>query len=389
MSNGNYTVFDVPIFSAHSEELRNGKKRVFSKEWLSKAVDKALLRQSEGYMPPLHISHHGSDSVEATGQIRINRLGKVKHDGELVPTIFADLVNVKPETYERIKLGQLVYRSVEIIDIDKPEIDSLALLDHETPFFRFPLLRVQDSESVVSVSNTGPVLAYTQSGHSSRALFNYQSSENIMKQEAEMTVDKKADQAEVLKQLLEALTALKALLEPKVEEEAEEEAEAAPEQDMPTPSEQPESMAKQAAEAEGTNAALFARMSAMEEELKTLRSEKQIEKKAAELTTAGFGADQINAFRAKAKQEGLEVANAYAAGMERIGPSDPPSHWTGEITTEEPDCPEVSAFAAQGPEALAKARDLYASWKRSNSEVPFNEYVAINIDPDAYCGLSR
>ena len=56
---------------------------------------------------------------------------------------------------------------------------------------------------------------------------------------------------------------------------------------------------------------------------------------------------------------------------------------------EAPDAPEVSKFAAQGPEALALARDLHASWKKTGSDVPFEDYYQINSNADAYMAAAQ
>jgi len=415
--NGNFTIFSVPIFSAHVEE-RSGGDREFNARWLSSAVKQAIKRQDEGYMAPLHVSHHGSGSeVKGAGQCRMTHVADVVHDGRKVKTIFADLVNVKPEIFERIAKGELVYRSVEILDVDKPEIDSLALLDHETPFFRFPLLRVADQNGQhpdtarVTLAQGGPVLAYSQSGHASRALFNFQESTPVTEPKtgsapATNPTQKAASAEQVLAQMFQLLKQFMG--------EGEPEAPAAP-----VPAEQPAPVAAPAApahplaaftapvavlppatavgdtaknEADGANAAMESRMANMEKEINSLRAERAVASKSAELASAGFDDDQVKAFRARASEHGLEAANAYAAGMQRVGPSDPPSHWTGEQGGGDGgvvDAPEIAAFAAQGPEALSRARDLHASWKRSESPVDFNDYVAINTDPDSYCGMSR
>ena len=59
---GNWTVYDVPIFSVHVDQ-RGGEPLVFSKSWLRKALKRAQTREAEGYYPPLHIR-------QASGQVQ-------------------------------------------------------------------------------------------------------------------------------------------------------------------------------------------------------------------------------------------------------------------------------------------------------------------------------
>ena len=143
-SDGTWTIYDVPVFASHTDD-RGHEDVEFSSRWLKKALRKASIRADEGYLPPLHVRHHGDpEGVTAAGKFRLTRLGTIDHGGEKVTALFADLVGVRPKVYEAIRRGELSYRSVEILDVDVPEIDSLALLDDEVPFFRFENLRIAE-----------------------------------------------------------------------------------------------------------------------------------------------------------------------------------------------------------------------------------------------------
>jgi len=141
--------------------------------------------------------------------------------------------------------------------------------------------------------------------------------------------------------------------------------------------------------AEGAVDGLAARMAAMESKFAASERQNAIERRATELATRGFSAEQVSKFRGVASEHGLDGANVYAQALEDHGPSVPPAHWTGEIHGEAPDDPAVSKFAAQGPEALAKARELHSSWRRTGSTVDFETYYQINSNPDAYLGIGR
>jgi hypothetical protein len=56
----------------------------------------------------------------------------------------ADLVITDPSVQLDVLAKRLPYRSVEIFNVGKPSIDSLALLDHEAPYLALPMLMVGD-----------------------------------------------------------------------------------------------------------------------------------------------------------------------------------------------------------------------------------------------------
>lgn len=167
-ADGTWTIYGVPVFSEHQEELPNGKVRIFSREWLAGALARAQTRQAEGYYAPAHVRHHSfgrsdvlESQVEAAGKVRFSHLGDLVLGGKPTATIFADLVGIKPEVYDRIRRGELSYRSVEVLKPSEMEIDSLAFLDHEVPFFRYPLLRVAEGKDEATLTEPADSTALT------------------------------------------------------------------------------------------------------------------------------------------------------------------------------------------------------------------------------------
>ena len=135
------TIIDVPIMAEVPPGERGNKKRV-GRKWMEAAVKKAQIRwDDDGYKAPLHVSHHDmGGKTEAAGFIMPREVREMNYEGKKVWAIFADL-EVKEEILDRIQKRELPYRSVEIFSWDKePEINSLALLEDDVPFFRFPLL---------------------------------------------------------------------------------------------------------------------------------------------------------------------------------------------------------------------------------------------------------
>lgn len=136
---GHLVVHDVPIFV----ECKRGDTH-FNAEWLTAAVERALAAEAEGYMPPLHIRHHGEDTpAEPAGFFRITKLAPITFKGDEIQAIYADLVVTQPWVEDDVLSMRLPYRSVEIFNVDIPAINSLALLNHEPPYLELPMLMVE------------------------------------------------------------------------------------------------------------------------------------------------------------------------------------------------------------------------------------------------------
>ena len=140
---GALTIHDVPIFL----ECEKGDAK-FDADWIRGAVAKAAQAERDGYLPPLHVRHHGKKEaaapVRAAGFFRVLRAAPMQFKGEERLAVFADLVVTDPSVREDLLAKRLPYRSVEIFDVGDPGIDSLALLDHEAPFLELPMLMVSE-----------------------------------------------------------------------------------------------------------------------------------------------------------------------------------------------------------------------------------------------------
>ncbi len=150
-AHGILTIRDVPIFV----ECTRGDV-AFDPEWIRVAVLKAKQAEAEGYLPPLHVRHHEdgpSELVRAAGFFRITGTRVIIFKGASKLAVIADLVITDPSVGQEVLSKRLPYRSVEIFDVAKPAIDSLALLDHEAPYLELPMLMVG------TVSETGTELS--------------------------------------------------------------------------------------------------------------------------------------------------------------------------------------------------------------------------------------
>lgn len=138
-ADGVLTIHRVPIFV----ECKRGDFDADEK-WIKAAVAFAKSAEAEGYLPPLHIRHHETDvEVRAAGFFRIVEASQITFKGASRLAVFADLVITDRGVQEEVLSKRLPYRSVEIFDISKPAINSLALLDHEAPYLELPMLMVR------------------------------------------------------------------------------------------------------------------------------------------------------------------------------------------------------------------------------------------------------
>ena len=168
-ADGTWNVLNVPIFAEHVVDVGDEKFKI-NKAWMVAAMRKAQRRfNQDQYLPPLHINHHDTGrETKLAGFYKIRSVSKQRYEGKPLWVMAADLVNVPDAVYQEIRAGLLPYRSVEIHDIDKPEVDSLALMPDEVPFFRLAMLtigkEVEAREPVAINKRSVPVRAYHDTG---------------------------------------------------------------------------------------------------------------------------------------------------------------------------------------------------------------------------------
>jgi hypothetical protein len=376
-ADGTWTIRDVPVFGEHTDR-RSVPPRSFGADFLRLALQRAQVRASEGYLPPLHLNHHGdADPVAFAGHVQLKRVGLLRHGGCVIQALFADLVGIPDAVYRRIAAGELPYRSIEIIDLATGEIDSLALLDHEVPYFRFPLLRVAE----------GALMSAGSAGSRYAAIYRW---EQTMTPEETKPADAPAVKAEEMPKpamtymengLAEIKAWLMAIAEKLGVEPPNPESAPAPQADgipaeMPAPA--------MSAQARGEQTAMMARFKALESRLAASESATKLGELRDQLRARGYGADVLAEVGQVWAAEGEAGARAYVRGVERFGPAEPPRTWTGELNHGQPDAPEVSAYAAKGPEALEAARSMAASWSRGERRVKLGDYLAANLDPEEF-----
>lgn len=137
---GTVRVPGVPIFGENVRVSPQGDLSIFGPRWLRGAIQKDTLRRSEGYYAPLHFGHHEPGIVrEPAGHIELESVGLRWYCGEPTWVLFGSMVFKDTRRFQKAR-EQYPYRSVEISHEMPDEVNSLALLDTEAPYFRFPNL---------------------------------------------------------------------------------------------------------------------------------------------------------------------------------------------------------------------------------------------------------
>lgn len=140
---GTFNILDVCIFA----EIPAGVKRnaePIGREWQEAALLQNQAREAEGHLPPVHVYHTDEKAVKPVyaGKMKLRNVRQITYEGQKRWATFADILGMPGDVFAKVQRGFLSYRSVEIHNWDKPEIDSLALMDTDVPFFRMPMLTI-------------------------------------------------------------------------------------------------------------------------------------------------------------------------------------------------------------------------------------------------------
>lgn len=175
-TDGTWTVKDVPIFAELPAGMRENEAKVSTK-WMEACLKRHSLLESEGHLPPLHENHHDlGRETPRLGFFRPTHIARLRQEGAEVPALFADLVGLSDASLEKIKNRELPYRSVEIVEWERPELASLALLADESPFFKMEMLSIGDEVAATNI-NPSPdevlVAVAEGSGEGAALLFSF------------------------------------------------------------------------------------------------------------------------------------------------------------------------------------------------------------------------
>lgn len=402
---GTWNIENVPIFAQHKVKFGEEEKEI-GQDWLLKAKAREDSRVSDdNYLPPLHIHHHGARETERAGFFRSKSVAQANYQGKPLWMTFADLVRIPAEIFDKIKAGGLPYRSVEVHSLDEPEINSLALLDDEVPFFRLSLLtignqvpaegmKVGETLHAMDPKTTEPLLAYRARGAGSNVLMNLDG-KHLRRQDMPETEEEKKKRLEAEKKkgeklalegdamakLAEALNGAIAQLQGAVKMLTGGEGDAPAGGGAPAPAENLSAkddgkgsgadddkgaskdyaaeIAKLPPEARGAVAALMGRVDVAEGKVGRMEHEGKVEKAVYAVTKEllTYGLDQEKTTKTLfdlARKDGIPAMQSYAQAVKDHGTADPlPGVESAEAIGKLPK--EMQVFANLGEGVLEKA----------------------------------
>jgi hypothetical protein len=160
LPNGKFRVPNVPIFAEHERDLGDGKTFTADVKWLAQAVANMNRRSASGsFNAPVHFGHNDPRSTQerpSAGIFEAPRLRRALYENKPALILFADFVLDSSKDVEKLKKYR--YRSVEIKNLNgEPKIDSVALLQSRSPYFKFPNLELDPASAALAYEADGGV----------------------------------------------------------------------------------------------------------------------------------------------------------------------------------------------------------------------------------------
>lgn len=381
--------------------------------WMQAVIARHRQMEAEQqHLAPVHLHHHGKGKqVRKVGYLRPKTVGKVTLDGGESDALFAEIVGVRTEDLPMLEAMEFPYRSVEVGDWESFQIESLALLSDDAPFFKLPMLKIAARHPRAEwsmVEEPGPAMAFRCIGEGAAVLFNFRGAdpdqeESMKKTDADPAKKLEAEkdgegekgkedgfvkEMEKLKNEILACipemvrSQIAAIMPPKPEEKAPAEA-----------TTYSKEVTEKMAALEGKVSALSAKDAEREKEAKLSAT---IEAQLSSLRGKGINVpDSVKAdMRKVAESAGVQAEaalKAFANSYEAVAPRDPPSleNLRGgglEDAQAAGEPAEVLSYAKLGADALALARQNHQHFKdlkagRFPLQTDLKEFLAINVGP--------
>ena len=402
---GTWDILDVPIMADF--EFGRKKLKKVDRSWMTTAIDKCSSRfQEDGYLPPCHIYHHGDPGkpTKRVGHFLLTHASRERFEGRKRWVLFANLTQIPDAIYQRIKDGELPYRSVEVIEPDgSPEIDSLALLEDEAPFFKFGVLTI-DEEHPTETSptrlseNNVPAIAVCRAGSSNRVLFRFQE-ENMDPTEG--------GGGATLDDVMKALAAIAEMLQGKGAEDEERLGDESPvdESEMMMDDDKPKDETEEMAcdgDGKASGGAKGDMMSAMRSDFAKLSASNMAlaerldarDRKDTVSVRVDKALDDLKGWplsdKARSSVEtfaaqGQAVLDDFVGTYKQDVPKDPPKDFESFQSAQGFEDPaEVAKFAAEGADQLHLARKAYATFRELKTQPGFRlskeNFISLEVE---------
>lgn len=178
-ADGSFMLRGMRVFST-VDAGENGNKTEVTREWLDQAMARAQRRLlSDGYAAPVHLNHSSTGRKIGAGSFVPVAIEEIEYMGVKRPTV---LVNARVPAWvaDKVRKGEMPFRSVEIPSDGTPDLASLALMDDTVPFFRYgnltgvvePELEAAGTMTVTSFAAASrPMIAFSDNGKKRTALY--------------------------------------------------------------------------------------------------------------------------------------------------------------------------------------------------------------------------
>lgn len=429
---GTADLHQIPCF-AECKARSNGMHPPFdiTRPWLEMAFRQHMQARQGQFIPPAHTKHHFAETPTGrAGFFAMTGVAPAIESGERKYAIYADILRIPAAVFAQIERGEWPYCSVEVGDWRRGIINSLALLDDEAPGHKFPLISVGQKQAAAAPA------ARFRSASVGRLVFRFAASYGANMDPNQMppgmpgaapaappaapmaapaappaaAPGAPAAPAAAPQQTVGSMTpeAFVALLVQGIKSAIGDD-EQTSDPDNEPPSAEPEDLGGGADDAGGDDkeekpadfaangassmsANIEGQFAQMRAKIATLEADKR-KREAADRVAARFNAaiSELAEFDidAEMRQDIATFAAAndngaglkrYVAALKRVGIADPPeSLQAAGFGAGRVDPPEVAAFAAHGPDALAKARAWHPAWRAAQNrgaKATFENFVA-------------
>lgn len=150
-ASGKIRVRRLPIFAEGERRFPDGTVAKIDLQWLVKATESMRARKvAQNFTPAAHLGHHDyrtKDERPAVGVLEEPALEQAMFEGKPTWVMFSDVLLDGKDDLEKLKKHR--FRSVEVLDLKDPRIDSLAFLQSRPPFHKFPNLELAPAGGAV------------------------------------------------------------------------------------------------------------------------------------------------------------------------------------------------------------------------------------------------
>lgn len=368
LPDGRVEVRGVPIFAETQPTAT--RRRGYGRAWLEGFLARADKRR--GYEAPLHLHHTDTGRAEAVGTWVPERVALREVDGAPRWVLFATLRYTSPEAFARAKAYP--HRSVEISPDHPDEINSLALLDAEAPYHRFPNL-------VTFRAARGEAFMADEKKPEAPAAPAAEKKPEAMAAEAPAPAAAPAAPGLSLEGLAAKVDQLAVVVAKLVEAEQAESAILTSEAKCAEPA-----VMHTAARDEGRLEGQAAKIAELERRLAGNDAFAALSEKLGPLASGAEGKKRLDGLRKKIDTRGIDAATDYVEGLLE-------SYSTASLRVTDAklgagsqapqDAPEVLAYAAAGSSKLAEAREaaaFHAQWhSRPERFAKLADYLNLQI----------